>query len=182
VIAMTNADSLLALLAERSQRLRQPAAGSPATEKKSDPPAARKNGEFSENFSVENSSNTLSNNNNPEFSPFLRSPGDRINTHTHASAGGGARGRAFNSIYFLRNRGETEKIPEISRNSAEPGGSVFSERHGEFSEKSEKAPVCCICSNPITEPVDTFWGADPAHRPCAETAFQANKAASRYKP
>jgi hypothetical protein len=46
---------------------------------------------------------------------------------------------------------------------------------------AENSLLCCICSGPITEPVDTLWGADPAHRPCAQAAFQANKAAGLYR-
>jgi hypothetical protein len=174
-------DDLIAILKERSQRLRQLAAGSPATENTRSFPEAQKNVDSPEIFSVENSSKLLTKRDNADFSPFLHFPEDRTQTHPSAGVRACGRARAFNSIYSFRNRGETEKNSDYPRNFAKPDFSVPPKSNVDFYVKAGEAAVCCVCDKPI-DSVDTFWGADPAHRPCAEAAFLANKAAGQYRP
>lgn len=186
-----NADDLLAHLAERSKKLRELVHGSPGTENGpecpqavfGDPGRAQKteNGKSTENHKP------LIKHDNSVVFPFFRFPGEDTHAHAHAHARETpdidlpSQEPPFNSIFISRNNGKTEKKPENPREAAELGVSVFQKGNGKFSEKTEK-PCCCVCGNPIETPVDTFWGPDPAHRTCAEAAFQANKAAGRYKP
>jgi hypothetical protein len=36
-------------------------------------------------------------------------------------------------------------------------------------------PACCECGTAIVEPVMTWWGGQPCHRDCGETAFRQTK-------
>ena len=162
------ADDLLAYLEECSKRLR-PAQETVLSEIKT------------ENLRDNGASNTLKRNDNIEFLHFSAAGREDIYAYAHA------REREvrdplthtciFNSIFY----GEKEKRKEKPTETAGSGFSVGVSLNGDLSENSENPRKCCLCGQPILTPVDTLWGADPCHRPCAEKAFQANKAVGKYK-
>jgi hypothetical protein len=180
-----SADELLAYLSQQAEKLRQPDAFSPKTEKDPDrpgiPPGFSENGDSPKIFYANFSPKRLKENDSWPFSTFLRGSGE--DTHAHmrderGRAGAHTRTYVYNNNYY----GETEKERRDPRVSAEKSFSVADPKNGEFSEIPENGRTCCLCKQIIHTLIDTFWGPNPAHRQCAQAAFQTNKAAGRYRP